>query len=94
MEKTGRAAVVEAHFRWSDIGSWDALFDIGETDKDGNILHGPAVAIDSENSLVHADRHLTAVVGVRDLVVVTRPRTRCSCCRGRAPRRSRASWRS
>lgn len=73
MEKTDRAAVVEARFRWSDIGSWDALFDIGETDKDGNILHGPAVAIDSENSLVHADRHLTAVVGVRDLVVVTTP---------------------
>jgi mannose-1-phosphate guanylyltransferase / mannose-6-phosphate isomerase len=73
MEKTDRAAVIEARFRWSDIGSWDALFDIGETDKAGNILHGPAVAIDSENSLVHADQHLTAVVGVKDLVVVTTP---------------------
>ncbi len=73
LEKTDRAAVVEARFRWSDIGSWDALFEIGETDEAGNILHGPAFAMDSENCLVHADHHLTAVVGVKDLVVVTTP---------------------
>ena len=71
MEKTDRAAVVEARFRWSDIGSWDALFDIGETDPAGNILQGRACAIDAENSLVHSDHHLTAVVGVKDLIVVT-----------------------
>jgi mannose-1-phosphate guanylyltransferase / mannose-6-phosphate isomerase len=73
MEKTDRAAVVQAGFRWSDIGSWDALFEIGETDRAGNILRGPAVALEAENCLVHADHHLTAVVGVKDLVVVTTP---------------------
>ncbi len=71
MEKTDRAAVIEVRFRWSDIGSWDALFEIGETDAAGNILRGAAVARDAENCLVHADQHLTAVVGVKDLVVVT-----------------------
>ncbi len=30
MEKTDRAAVVVGHFRWSDIGSWDAIFDIAD----------------------------------------------------------------
>jgi mannose-1-phosphate guanylyltransferase len=33
MEKTDRAAVVAGNFRWSDIGSWDAIFDIAERDK-------------------------------------------------------------
>jgi mannose-1-phosphate guanylyltransferase/mannose-6-phosphate isomerase len=84
MEKTDHAAVVEARFRWSDIGSWDALFEIGATDKAGNILHGPAFAIDSENCLVHAEQHLTAVVGVKDLVVVTTPDAVLVLPRGRA----------
>ncbi len=84
MEKTDHAAVVEARFRWSDIGSWDALFEIGATDETGNILHGPAFAIDSENCLVHAEQHLTAVVGVKDLVVVTTADAVLVVPRGRA----------
>jgi len=36
MEKTQRAAVVEGRFRWSDIGSWDAVFDVGGRDGAGN----------------------------------------------------------
>ena len=37
MEKTDRAAVVAGDFGWSDIGSWDALFDIAERDAHGNV---------------------------------------------------------
>ena len=71
MEKTDRAAVVEGLFRWSDIGSWDAIFQISERDKMGNALRGPAVALESENCLVHAEERLTTILGVKDLVVVT-----------------------
>jgi mannose-1-phosphate guanylyltransferase/mannose-6-phosphate isomerase len=70
MEKTTRAAVIEGRFRWSDIGSWDALFDIGARDPAGNVLRGPAVAAESENCVVHAEDRLVAVLGVSDLVVV------------------------
>jgi mannose-1-phosphate guanylyltransferase/mannose-6-phosphate isomerase len=73
MEKTDRAAVVEGRFRWSDIGSWDAVYAVSEKDQKGNALHGPAVAQDAENCLVHAEGRLTAVLGVNDLVVVTTP---------------------
>ena len=45
MEKTDRAAVVAGDFRWSDIGSWDALFDITPRDAAGNVVHGPVVTI-------------------------------------------------
>ena len=71
MEKTDRAAVVEGTFRWSDIGSWDALFDIAETDADGNVLHGPTMTMDAHGCVVHSDGRLTAVLGVDDLVVVS-----------------------
>jgi mannose-1-phosphate guanylyltransferase/mannose-6-phosphate isomerase len=71
MEKTKRAAVVTGDFRWSDIGSWDALFDITPRDAGGNVLHGPAVTIDSTGCIVHSDGQLVAAAGVNDMVIVT-----------------------
>lgn len=71
MEKTDRAAVVTGDFRWSDIGSWDALFDISPRDAEGNILQGPVVTMDSRDCVVHSDGRLTALLGARDLVVVS-----------------------
>ena len=71
MEKTDRAAVVAGDFRWSDIGSWDALFDITPHDAAGNVVHGPVVAMDATGCVLHSDGQLTAVVGVNDLVVVS-----------------------
>jgi mannose-1-phosphate guanylyltransferase/mannose-6-phosphate isomerase len=71
MEKTDRAAVVAGQFRWSDIGSWDALFDITPRDSAGNVLQGPIVTMDTSNCVIHSDQRLTTVVGVKDLVVVS-----------------------
>ena len=73
MEKTDRAAVVEGHFRWSDIGSWDAIFDVAKRDEAGNAVQGPVVTMDATNCVIHATDRLTAVVGVDNLVVVTTP---------------------
>jgi mannose-1-phosphate guanylyltransferase/mannose-6-phosphate isomerase len=71
MEKTDRAAVVAGQYRWSDIGSWDALFDITPRDSAGNVLQGPVVTLDASDCMVHSHDRLTAVVGVKDLVVVS-----------------------
>ena len=71
MEKTDRAAVVAGDFRWSDIGSWDALFDITPHDAADNVLHGPVVSMDATGCMVHSDGQLVAVVGVKDLAVVS-----------------------
>jgi mannose-1-phosphate guanylyltransferase/mannose-6-phosphate isomerase len=73
MERTDRAAVLEGRFRWSDIGSWDAVLDVSGRDEAGNALHGPAVAIDTQGSVIHAEDRLTAVLGVKDLIVVATP---------------------
>jgi mannose-1-phosphate guanylyltransferase / mannose-6-phosphate isomerase len=71
MEKTDRAAVIEARFGWSDIGSWEAIYDIAQRDGANNALRGPVVAVAAENCLVHAEGRLTAVLGVKDLVIVS-----------------------
>jgi mannose-1-phosphate guanylyltransferase/mannose-6-phosphate isomerase len=71
MEKTDRAAVVAGDFRWSDIGSWDALFDITPHDADGNVVQGPAVTMDTTGCVVHSDGHLIATVGLKDMVIVS-----------------------
>jgi mannose-1-phosphate guanylyltransferase/mannose-6-phosphate isomerase len=84
MEKTDRAAVVTGNFRWSDIGSWDALFDITPRDPAGNVLQGAVVSVDSNNCVVHSHERLTAVVGVKDLVVVNTSDAVMVVPRGRA----------
>jgi len=70
MEKTDRGAMVEARFRCSDIGDWDTIFEIARRDGARNSIRGDVLALDVENSLIHSESRLTAVVGVRDLVVV------------------------
>ncbi len=71
MEKTDRAVVVVGNFRWSDVGSWDSFPDVLPADAHGNVVHGPAVVVDTKGSIIHADDRLAAVVGVENLVVVS-----------------------
>jgi mannose-1-phosphate guanylyltransferase/mannose-6-phosphate isomerase len=71
MEKTDRAAVVVGHFRWSDIGSWDAIFDVSQRDAAGNAVHGPVITTDATDCVIHAENRLTAGVGVDNLIVVS-----------------------
>ncbi len=73
MEKTAHAAVVEGRFRWSDIGSWDAVLEVASRDERGNAASGPVLAVDAKGCVVHAEGRLTAVLGIEDLIVVTTP---------------------
>ncbi|QOG05748.1 mannose-1-phosphate guanylyltransferase/mannose-6-phosphate isomerase [Aureimonas sp. OT7] len=73
MEKTDRAGVVKASFGWSDIGAWDSVYDVKKHDDAGNVIEGPVSTIGVTNSLVMSDGHLTTVVGLDGVVVVTTP---------------------
>ncbi|KEF29772.1 Mannose-1-phosphate guanylyltransferase (GDP) [Marinobacter nitratireducens] len=70
MEKTDKAAVVALDAGWSDIGSWSALWDVSEKDKQGNSLTGDVITHDTTNTLVRADSRLVATVGVDNLVII------------------------
>ncbi len=55
---------------WSDLGAWDAVWQIGTHDGDGNVTQGDALLSDSRNTLVHATSRLVAVLGLDDVTVV------------------------
>lgn len=70
MEKADRIAVVPVEMDWSDIGSWDALYEVGGRDADGNSLSGPVSAVDSRGCLVRSEGPRVVAIGVEDLIVV------------------------
>jgi len=70
MEPAEKIAVVPVAMGWSDVGSWDALYDIVPSDVAGNVTVGEVLAIDSDNCLLRSDGPLIAAVGVSDLIVV------------------------
>ena len=70
MEKANRVAVVPVAMGWSDLGSWDALHAISDTDPAGNAHAGEVIAVDTSNCFVRSDGVRVALVGVSDLIVV------------------------
>ena len=73
LERTRLAAVVPARFRWSDIGSWDALWDRASKDPDQNDCHGDVQLHDVSNSYIRSSQRLVVGIGVADLVVIDTP---------------------
>jgi len=70
MEKASRVAVVPVAMGWSDLGSWDALHAISDTDSGGNAHAGDVIAVDTSDCFVRSDGIRVALVGVSDLIVV------------------------
>ncbi len=69
MEKTDRAVVVPLNVFWSDVGSFDSLYDLMEKNGDGNAVRGEHIGMDSTGNLIIGER-LIATIGVRDMAIV------------------------
>jgi mannose-1-phosphate guanylyltransferase/mannose-6-phosphate isomerase len=69
-ERTNRIAVVPAQLGWSDVGSWNALWELGQKDESGNVAVGDVLLEGANHCYVRSDGILTAVVGLTDVVVV------------------------
>jgi len=70
MESASDIAVVPADYEWDDLGTWDALERVLETDSDGNAVLGDHLALNASNNVIASDGHVS-VVGVEDLVIVS-----------------------
>jgi mannose-1-phosphate guanylyltransferase / mannose-6-phosphate isomerase len=70
MERTRRAAVVPVSMGWSDVGSWDALWEMGAKDQHGTSIEGDVIAEDTRNCYLRSEAGLVAAIGIEDLVVV------------------------
>ena len=63
-------AVVKGRFRWSDVGSWDALWHLADRDADGNASRGDAHLVGCRNCYVHAEETMATLSGVENLIVI------------------------
>lgn len=70
MEYSKNVAVIPFSGMWSDIGSWDALWSISEKDKDGNMMIGDVIALNTKNSYLRSNSKSLAVAGVEEIIVV------------------------
>lgn len=70
MEKSAKVVVVPCDPVWSDIGSWESLWEIREKDGNGNVINGNAVCYSTRDCLIQADKKLIACAGVENLVVI------------------------
>lgn len=84
MERSDRLLLVPAHFGWIDVGAWPELASVRRPDREGNLVEGPAVLLDSRNNLLLTGDRLVAAIGVEDLVVVEGPDALLICPRSRA----------
>jgi mannose-1-phosphate guanylyltransferase/mannose-6-phosphate isomerase len=71
MERTARATVMPVSYGWSDVGSWQAVWELSAHEAAENAAHGPAVFVDTRGSYVATEKQLVALLGVENLVVVT-----------------------
>ena len=69
-EQTARAAVVPADLGWSDVGSWQALWELGTKDDAGNVSTGDVLLEDATDCYVRSDGMMTAVLGLQNAVIV------------------------
>jgi mannose-1-phosphate guanylyltransferase/mannose-6-phosphate isomerase len=70
LEKSQNLYLIPANIGWSDVGSWDAVFDIAEKDAQGNTAQGNILAIDCKDTLIRGGKRLIAAIGLEGLSVI------------------------
>lgn len=86
MEKAQDVQVIPASFGWSDVGSWSALPEVMQADRDGHVVINAqgSVSVGSHGCLAYGDGKMVAFVGVQDLIVVDTPDALLVCAKSAA----------
>ena len=71
MENSNKAAVVPADMGWSDVGSWDALWEITPQEEHGFVILGDVMTEHVENSYIRSENKLVAAIGLKDTILVS-----------------------
>ncbi|MBL9122029.1 MAG: mannose-1-phosphate guanylyltransferase [Planctomycetaceae bacterium] len=74
MEQATDVVVIEAPFRWDDVGSWQSLARLRSSDADGNTIAGKFLGLNTQGSIVRGPKdHLIVTLGLKDVIVVHTP---------------------
>ena len=84
LEKSKRVCVIKSNFGWSDVGSWEEVYNLLKKDKSKNAVVGKALLKDSKGCLIYSPEHLVATIGVKDLIVIHSDNAILICPKSRA----------
>ena len=70
MEKTNKGIVLPLNVGWSDIGSWQAVWETSPKDKDNNFTQGNVITDDTKNCYIRSEKRLIVGIGLKDIIVV------------------------
>lgn len=70
MEKSNKIVLCKLQSDWSDLGSWQSLYDVTEKDSNGNVLEGNAIVEDVKNSFIYTDKKIVAAIGLENIILV------------------------
>lgn len=70
MERSEGIAVIPLPLIWSDLGSWDSVFEALEKDSNQNVKIGNIYDIDTKNSLIYGGKRLISTIGLEDVIIV------------------------
>lgn len=70
MERSSRVAVVPVDPKWSDVGSWHAIWELMDKDGQGNARQGDTIAVGASDNLIRSEKRVVALAGVSGLAVI------------------------
>lgn len=70
MEKSKNVYVIRGEFNWSDVGSWEEVYNLSRKDENGNVIKGDSYVEGSYDNFIKNDDKFTAVIGVENLIVI------------------------
>jgi mannose-1-phosphate guanylyltransferase len=82
MEKAKDVLVIPGDFGWSDLGSWDSLWEVSRKDESRNVVRGRLIGVNASGLLVYSPKKLVSVVDVQDILVVETDDALLICRRG------------
>lgn len=84
MEKTKNAFLIKGSFDWSDVGSWEAVYQLSSKDNNGNVRKGDVFLENTGGSYIHSNGKFTAVIGGKNIIVIDTEDALLICDRERA----------
>jgi mannose-1-phosphate guanylyltransferase len=70
MEKSTKIKMIPTDMHWSDIGSFEAIYEASTQDENGNVSVSENIFYNSKNNLVISGKRLITLIDADDLVVV------------------------
>lgn len=84
MEKSRRVSLITSDFNWSDVGSWEEVYQLGEKDEEANSVTGNVFSYNTTGSYIYSPDKFTAVIGADNLIVINTADALLVCRRDKA----------